>query len=104
MAIRGAAAKEKVTNDILSKFEGAFLNGKEIRIPMYDETSGEVVQIKVTLTAAKDMVEMGSDIALPSAETVTTTQKIAPSSNENIVEPSADEINSMKNLLAKFNL
>lgn len=62
---KGAQAKNEVMKKILSTFEGSFLynDNKEVRIPMYE--AGELVQIKVTLTCAKENVEIGSDNAMP---------------------------------------
>lgn len=65
MAARGAEAKEKVMQNILATFPGAFKYDKEIRIPMVE--NGEELQIKVTLTAAKNMVAAGGDTAIPGA-------------------------------------
>jgi len=65
MAARGSESKSIITKKILETFEGSFLNdgGKEIRIPMNE--GGEVVQIKVTLTAAKINVEGGNPSSTP---------------------------------------
>ena len=52
---RGSLAKEEIVKKILETFDGSFLNGKELRIPM--EENGEVVQIKVGLTCAKVNIE-----------------------------------------------
>jgi hypothetical protein len=60
---KGALAKADVTKKILATFEGAFEYGKEIRVPMME--SGEQVQIKITLTCAKENVECGADTAMP---------------------------------------
>lgn len=53
---RGAYAKEQIFAKILETFEGSFMynNGKELRIP-FDE-GGNMVQIKVALTCAKENV------------------------------------------------
>lgn len=52
---RGAEAKQIITDKILQTFEGAFIyGGKEIRIPLQE--NGERVEIKVTLTCAKENV------------------------------------------------
>ena len=50
---RGAEAKKIVIDKLLKTFENSFLynDGKEIRIPI--EENGEIIQIKVALTAAK---------------------------------------------------
>lgn len=63
MAAKGALAKEDVMNKILEVFPGSFKYEKELRIPMME--NGEMLQIKVTLTAAKNMVENGADVAMP---------------------------------------
>ena len=66
---KGAEAKQAVIEKILKEFEGSFLynGGKEIRIP-YEENGNEI-QIKVSLTCAKDNVCPGEDKILP-GETV----------------------------------
>ena len=51
---RGAQAKEEITKKILEVFNGSFINDKEIRVPV--EENGEIVQVKITLTAAKENV------------------------------------------------
>ena len=63
---RGAVSKEKITKKILDTFEGSFLYDKEIRIPVTED--GELIQIKVTLTAAKTNVESGDDVKIPGVE------------------------------------
>ena len=62
---RGAEAKSKIQKQILETFPGSFLynDGKEIRIPTPE--GAEIVQIKVTLTCAKENVESGADNAMP---------------------------------------
>ncbi|AXF52277.1 MAG: hypothetical protein [Caudoviricetes sp.] len=51
---RGAASKEVITKKILETFESSFINGKEIRVPMME--NGELLQIKIQLTCAKDNI------------------------------------------------
>ena len=55
---KGAESKAAVTKKILETFAGSFTynDGKEIRIPCQE--AGETVQIKVTLTCAKENVEI----------------------------------------------
>ena len=55
MAVKGAVAKEKITEKILETFPDSFKYDKEIRIPF--EEDGNKVQIKVVLTCAKVNVE-----------------------------------------------
>jgi len=84
---RGAIAKTEISKKILDTFEGSFLynDGKEIRIPYTED--GELIQIKITLTAAKENVSIGEDNAIPGeiSETKTvvdTKQKIEPTEEE----------------------
>lgn len=60
---RGAVAKEQIFKKMLEVFEGSFMynSGKELRIP-WDE-NGTLVQIKVTLTCAKDNVSVGEEMS-----------------------------------------
>ena len=78
MASRGAEEKLQIQNQILETFNGAFVYGKEIRIPVGD------VQIKVVLTCAKDNVAAGADEMIPGAEVVVT-----ETASEEHIEPSA---------------
>ena len=69
MAARGAEAKLEITKKLLEVFPNSFMynEGKEIRIPVVE--NGEVIQIKVTLTAAKTNVDIGGDTAVPGSAT-----------------------------------
>lgn len=86
---KGAVAKQEVSKKILETFAGSFLynDGKEIRIPCNE--NGEIVQIKVALTCAKENVECGADTALPgdfpapkAAPTPERTEPVAPTAEE----------------------
>ena len=99
MAARGAVAKEQITNQILSQFEGAFKYDKEIRIPVME--NGETIQIKVTLTAAKTNVERGGDTALPGDTVSAVATTSTPSA---LAEPTAEEKERVSNLLSKLGL
>lgn len=55
MAARGTKEKEIITKKIFEMFPDAFMDGKIIRIPMIDEEN-QPIQIKLSLTAAKDIV------------------------------------------------
>ena len=94
MASRGAEEKLQIQNQILETFNGAFVYGKEIRVPIGD------VQIKIVLTCAKDNVAAGVDETIPGAEVVVT-----ETAREEQIEPSAlkvseEEKNKAKALLA----
>lgn len=65
MAIRGAVAKQEVIDKILQVFPNAFVHDKTIRIPTIED--GQEIQIKLTLTAAKDLVAPNADKAIPAA-------------------------------------
>ena len=108
---KGQKSKEAVIEKILSSFEGAFLyNGnKEIRIPRTDD--GELVQIKVSLTCAKENVEPGDDTVVPGATSVKATKVAIANGAEPvfeeasaIVEPSAEELNTVSNLMESLGL
>lgn len=99
---RGQEEKLIVINKIKEVFPEAFEYDKTIRIPIGD------VQIKVTLTAAKDNVEPGEDVAVPGvkATKVTIAEGAEPVFEEvsAIVEPSAEELNAVSNLMESLGL
>ena len=64
MAARGAEVKEKLTQVLTKLFPESFMDGKTLRIPMKE--NGEIVEIKVTLTAAKDVLGGASTEAFTS--------------------------------------
>ena len=100
---RGQEEKLIVINKIKEVFPEAFEYDKTIRIPIGD------VQIKVTLTAAKDNVEPGGDAAVPGAK-ATKVVAIANGAEpvfEDVpaaVEPSAEELNAVSNLMISLGL
>lgn len=87
--MKGNKAKTFIINKILETFNGAFLNGKEIRIPFNED--GAEVQIKVALTCAKENIEH---------DTIITQSTIAPSNND-ITE---EEKNDVESLLQRLGL
>ena len=102
---RGAVAKSEIFEKILETFEGSFIfsNGKEIRIPM--DENGSIVQIKVTLTCAKDNVS-------PTGEVL---EKVAAAPSEGhdfsgfpapkgLVEPTEEEKANVETLLKSLGL
>lgn len=106
MAARGSVAKEEITNKILAEFPGSFKFDKEIRIPVME--NGELVQIKITLTAAKVNVENGGDTATPGADlikgmTQTVEGQVVDSTTMSI-EPTPEEKENVRILLSKLNL
>lgn len=64
MAIKGQASKDALIQELLNYFgDRAFQYDKEIRVNMMED--GQLTQIKLTLTAAKVMVNAGGDAAMP---------------------------------------
>ena len=102
MASRGAEEKQMVIDKIKEVFPEAFEYDKTIRIPIGD------VQIKVTLTAAKDDVEPGGDGVVPGvkATKVTITEGAEPMFEDvsATVEPSEEELNAVSNLITQLGL
>ena len=102
MAARGQEEKQKVLDKIKEVFPEAFEYDKVLRIPIGD------IQIKVALTAAKDNVEPGGDTAIPGVKaTKVTIAKGAEPVFEDVsatVEPSAEELNAVSNLMESLGL
>lgn len=108
---KGAQAKQEVAKKILEAFgDKAFLynDGKEIRINCTE--AGELVQIKVALTASKTAVENGSDNALPQAATPIPKAEMidfsddAPATPAPVTAPTEQEKHNIAELLAKLGL
>ena len=100
---RGQEEKLIVINKIKEVFPEAFEYDKVIRIPIGD------VQIKVALTAAKDNVEPGGDMAVPGVKI----KKVVAIANgaepvfEDVsaaIEPSAEELNAVSSLMESLGL
>ena len=99
---RGQEEKLIVINKIKEVFPEAFEYDKTIRIPIGD------VQIKVALTAAKDNVEPGGDVAVPGvkATKVTIAEGAEPVFEDvsKTVEPSQSELDAVNNLMNQLGL
>lgn len=61
---KGSESKQIIINKIMEMFPGAFIYGKELRIPLQE--NGEQIEIKVALTCAKTNV--GGDGATVTSE------------------------------------
>ena len=99
---KGQESKNIITQKILEMFEGSFQYEKEIRIPIME--NGELVQIKVTLTAAKTNVEQGGENTMPGTMTVKNSDMIMFGEEAKPVEATVEEKENVKNLLASLNL
>ena len=99
---KGAEEKQMVIDKIKEVFPEAFEYDKVIRIPIGD------VQIKIALTCAKDNVEPGGDTAVPGvkATKVTITEGAEPVFEDvsATIEPSAEELNAVSNLMESLGL
>lgn len=97
--VKGQMEKQCIIDKIKEVFPQAFEYDKALRIPVGD------VQIKVTLTCAKDNVEPGGDIATPAPAKVEIKEGDGPvfAEQPKLVEPSEDELNQVTNLLAALN-
>lgn len=82
-------------NKILETFPNSFINGKEIRI--CGTENGEEVQIKVTLTAAKENIVNEAVTATPSAAEPVAT-------DDYTVEITSKEKRTVAEMLAALNL
>ena len=95
MAARGQELKNQIVNKILEVFPNSFINGKEIRI--CGNENGEEVQIKVTLTAAKENI-VNEAVEKPTAAATT-----APT-DDYTVEITPKEKRTVAEMLAALNL
>lgn len=102
---KGQVSKALINKRIIDTFEGAFAynDGKEIRIPMLED--GQEVQIKVTLTCAKDNVQPGDENVLPGVKE-TKSENLAFKTETNTsekqevhIEPTAEEKANVKSML-----
>lgn len=104
---KGQAAKQEVMATILEAFnKDSFLynNGKEIRVNMQED--GEPVQIKITFTAAKTMVEPEDENAIPGASNTTDQIKEVKEEDDSktIVEATTDEKEAIADLMASLGI
>lgn len=101
---RGAIAKEKIKEKILNVFEGSFVynSGKEIRIPIDEE--GTLVQIKVALTCAKDVVSAEGDIERLAAAPLEEDAFMNFPEPHKPVEPTEEEKKTVQSLLEALGL
>lgn len=100
---RGQIAKAEVAKKILETFSNSFNynDGKEIRIPCLED--GETIQIKVTLTAAKENVNPGDDTIIPGNDSVIINPNIIEKENKKS-EPTQEELNNVNELFKALGL
>jgi hypothetical protein len=100
---RGAEFKKEITKKILEFFPNSFLynDGKEIRI--CGQENGEEIQVKVTLTAAKENVYSGQDNATPGVAAEINFEDNKPIEKK-ITQPTQEEKDNVKRLMETFGL
>ena len=101
---RGQELKKEITKKILEVFPNSFLynDGKEIRI--CGQENGEEIQVKVTLTAAKENVYSGQDNITPGAAATELNFEDYKSIEQKITEPTQEEKDNVKKLMETFGL
>jgi hypothetical protein len=94
MAARGSVAKTLIGTAILQVFPGSFIDSdqKTIRIPTSVE--GEPLEIKITMTCAKDIIGSGQ------AGSIATTKQAVPQNTE----MTDAEIQEVRELIARLGL
>lgn len=102
---KGAESKTKLFSDIKNLYPDAFWEdeGKILRVPMMEGSN--IVEIKVTLTAAK--TNMGSGEIKGAFSTTTTTPSVFNMPSEttaNLTEITEEEKQNVANLIAALNL
>ena len=106
MAAKGAVLKGEIMQKMLETFPGSFLynDGKEVRINGIE--AGQEIQIKVTLTAAKEAVEGGTPHPIELSSTIDTAPAIkAHAPEENVpLEPTEEEKQRLSHLLSSLGL
>ena len=104
MAAKGSIAKTEIMSTILATFPNsfAFNDGKEVRINYME--NGELVQIKVTLTAAQVPVEVDVPAATAQTDIDDAPFPIGTPTEQIPNEPSEAEKERLKNLLAALNM
>ena len=99
---RGQEFKKEITKKILEFFPNSFLynDGKEIRI--CGQENGEEIQVKVTLTAAKENVYSGQDNVTPGATTINMPENKVI--EQKVIEPTQEEKDNVRKLMETFGL
>ena len=101
MAAKGSILKQEIVKKLLEVFPGSFLynDGKEVRI--CGNENGEDLQVKVTLTCAKENVAAGSDIDFPSP---INTKENLNNSEAVPAQPTQEEKDNVRRLMEALNL
>ena len=101
MAAKGSILKQEIIKKLLEVFPGSFLynDGKEVRI--CGNENGEDLQVKVTLTCAKENVAAGSDVDFPS---LTNIKENLNNAEAVPAQPTKEEKDNVRRLMEALNL
>ena len=104
MAAKGTEGKAYVFDKIKEIFPEAFMDGKVLRIP-YQETTG-LVEIKVSLTAAKDLLggDGGAFSTSPSPSSNTVASAESWKVTEEQLKPTEEEKKNIEDFLSALGL
>lgn len=100
---KGSASKETIIAKIFEVFPDAFMDGKDLRIPMVED--GAEVQIKCSFTCAKTNVERGGASAVAGA--IPAVAGAIPTAAVTInqpVEPTAEEKKTLSEMMQMLGL
>ena len=97
---KGAESKQIIFNKIAEIFPGAFMDDKVMRIPLQE--NGEPIEIKVTLTAAKDL--LGAPASGSMTNKIDFTAGTAPIEPTKPVEITAEEKANVEKLVAALGI
>ena len=100
---KGAESKKIIFDKIFEVFPEAFWESPEkiIRIPMIE--NGETIQIKATLTCAKENVSAGADTAIPGTAPAITNAFDTVAEKEE-VHATEEEVKLVNSLIDKLGL
>lgn len=93
--IKGAESKQILFNKLMEIYPDAFMDDKVLRVPFKE--NGDIVEIKVTLTAAKDVIGGTSQSNPVSNAAVESTEPV-------LAQPTEQEIENIQNLLGKLGM
>ena len=99
MAAKGSQAKAEVLAKLQEVFPNGFTYEKVFVVPCVEDN--QRIDIKIALTAAKNPIEQGGDVAIPGAQAPTVS---APdSTNEKTpMEPTAEEKKNISDFLSSM--
>lgn len=101
---KGAIAKQIIFDKVREIFPDSFMynNGKELRINLEEE--GNPVQIKVTLTCAKEIIDPTGEVMKPAAAASEPAPVKKEETVSKIVEPTPEEKKNVEDLLKSLGL